>query len=425
MPSPRLTLPLLRPADAPPPRRGHGPVRAALAVAATGIVASATWLVAGDVLPGGRWFAVHLFTLGVLSPLVLALSQHFAATLTRMDEGPTTPLTLVFAAGALGVLVAVPSGTRWLLVTGATVAGAAVFTGYRRLRRHRKGATGARFGWVVRMYERAHGAFLHGAVLGALLGAGLLPGQWYLPGRVAHLHANVLGWGVLTLLATVVFFGPTILRRQIEPGADERAARRLRHGATGVSVAVLALVASGVGGPAGTGLRLLAAGGIATLAWIGTGTIVPIVRTALRGSPSAGRWPIAGACAWLAVGLWADALVVALGAWQWLDALGAAALLGVLLQAIVASVIHLAPVALGRGREHRDALRDRIERFGGTRAALLDLGIVLLVATAAARPLLGTAAVPSAVGRVGWALVALAVLSLPWAVLTTRVPVDG
>lgn len=419
------TLPLFRSDEAPPRRRGHGPVRVVLSVAAVGVVAAAAWLVAGDVLPGGRWFAVHLFTLGVLSPLVLGLSQHFASTLTRLDEGPTTSLTLAFATGAVGVLVAVPSGTRWLLVAGATVASAAVFTGYLRLRRRRKDATGARFGWVVRMYERAHGAFLHGAVLGALLGAGLLPGQWYLPGRVAHLHANVLGWGVLTLLATVVFFGPTILRRQIEPGADERAARRLRHGATGVSVAVLALLASGVGGLAGTGFRLLAAAGIATLAWVGTGTCLPIIRTALRGSPSAGRWPIAGACAWLAVALWADALVVALGAWRWLDALGAAALLGVLLQAIVAAVIHLAPVALGRGRQHRDALRDRIERFGGTRAAMLDLGVVLLVATTAARPLLGTDPLTGATGRVGWALVAVAVLSLPWAVLTTRASDEG
>lgn len=422
---PGLSLPLLRPDDAPTHRRGHGPVRVALAVATTGAVASVTWLLAGDALPGGRWFAVHLFTLGVLSPLVLALSQHFAATLTRLDEGPTTSLTLAFTAGALGVLVAVPSGTRWLLVSGATVASTAVLAGYVRLRRHRTGATGARFGWVVRMYERAHGAFLHGAVLGGLLGAGLLPGQWYLPARVAHLHANVLGWGVLTLLATVVFFGPTILRRQIEPGADERAARRLRHGATGVSVAVLALVASGVGGSVGTGLRLLAAAGVTALAWVGTGTCLPIIRTALRGSPSAGRWPIAGACAWLSLALWADALVVALGAWQWLDALGAAALLGVLLQAIVAAVIHLAPVALGRGREHRDALRDRLERFGGTRAALLDLGVVLLVATTAVRPLLGTDPVTDATGRVGWVLVAVAVLSVPWAVLTTRAAAAG
>lgn len=400
-------------------REGYAHVRTAFAVSALGLVAVVTWLGAGDVLPGGRWFAVHLFTLGVLSPLVLALSQHFAATLTRRDEGGTNALTLLFAAGAMGVLSGVPTGERWVLVAGASIATVAVFVGYLRLRRHRKAALGTRFVWIVRLYERAHGAFLHGAVLGALLGAGVLPGDWYVAARLAHLHANVLGWGVLTLLATVVFFGPTILRRQIEPGADERAARRLRHGATGVSVAVLALLASGIGGALGTGLRLVAALGVAVLAAVGTDTLVPIVRTALRGSPSPGRWPIAAACAWLAAALWADAVVIAFGAWAWLDALGAAALLGVLAQAIVAAATHLLPIAFGRGRAHRDTMRDRVALLAVPRTVLLDLGVLLLVVTAALRPVLGAA--PAVVGWVGWGLVALAVLSLPVAVLPTAV----
>jgi hypothetical protein len=33
--------------------------------------------------------------------------------------------------------------------------------------------------------------------------------------------------------------------------------------------------------------------------------------------------------------------------------------------------------------------------------------------------------VTTATGRAGWALVAVAVLSLPWVVLTTRLPSDG
>lgn len=398
--------------------RGHAPVRVALGIATVGAAAAVLWLVMGDALPGGRWFAVHLFTLGVLSPLVLALSQHFATTLTRGDEGATTALSIGFAAGAVAVLVAVPLGLRPLLVAGAAVTSAAVLVGYVRLRRHRRGATGARFGWVVRIYERAHAAFLHGAVLGALLGTGLLPGQWYLGGRLAHLHANVLGWGVLTLLGTVVFFGPTILRRQIEPGADERAARQLRYGATGVSVAVLALLASGLGGTAGTALRLVAAGGIAVLATVATSTCVPIIRTALHGSPSAGRWLVAGACAWLCAAISADAVVVATGAWQWLDTLGAAALLGALLQAIVGAAIHLVPVTLGRDREHRDALRGRLERHATLRAVALNLGVLLVVTNSALR---SAAIAGVATSRIGWVLLAAAVVTLPL-VLVPRPP---
>lgn len=359
---------------------------------------------------------MHLFTLGVLSPLVLALSQHFGATLTRTEEGDTVRLTLLFTAGAIGVLVGVASGERAVLVAGATLAGTAVTIGDLRLRRARRTATGARFGWIVRLYERAHGAFLHGAVLGALLGAGVLRGSWYLPGRIAHLHANVLGWGVLTLLATIVFFGPTVLRRQIVSGADERAARTLRHGATGLSVALLALLAMGVGGPVAVVARVVAAGGLAVLAWVGTGAVWPVLRTALEGSPSPGRWPLAAACTWLAVGLWADVVVVALGRWALLDALGVVALVGVLLQTILAAVMHLAPIAFGRDRRHRDALRARVARGSGLRTVALDLGVLAVVSAAVWRTLAG--GLPTALpGTVGWALVTIAVVTFPLAVL--------
>lgn len=401
-------------------RTGYAPVRVALAIAAAGIAAAGAWLLLGDVLPGGRWFAVHLFTLGVLSPLVLALSQHFGATLARGEEGDTTVLTATFAVAAVAVLVGVAAGSRAVLVVGATVTSGTVLVGWARLRRLRREAVGARFGWIVRMYERAHGAFLHGAILGALLGIGVLPGDWYLGARTAHLHANVVGWGGLTLLATVVFFGPTVLRRQIEPGADERAARHLRAGATGLTVAVLALLATGVGGTAATALRLVAAIGLAVLAGAATTTCVPIVRTALRGSPSPGRWPIAAACTWLPLALWLDVAVVATGAWQWLDALGVVALTGVLLQAILAAALHLVPIAFARDRPHRDRLRAAAAWGSGPRTVVLDIGILLVVATAALRPVLADPALAAPVGRVGWALVLLAVASLPVGLLSAR-----
>ena len=371
-------------------------------------------------LPGGRWFAVHLFTLGVLSPLVLALSQHFGATLTRGEEGATTLLTATFAGGALLVLVGAAGGHRPVLVAGASVTSAAVFVGYLRLRGLRRGAVGARFGWIVRTYERAHGAFLHGALLGGLLGAGALRGDWYLAARTAHLHANIVGWGSLTLLATVVFLGPTVLRRQIEPGADERAARHLRVGAAGLSVAVLALVGTGLGGTTAVVMRLLAAGGLSLLAGAATTTCLPVVRTAVGGSPAPSRWPIAAACTWLPLVLWADVVVVATGSWRWLDALGVAALAGVLLQAIIATVLHLGPVAFARDRHERDRLRGAAAWGSGPRTLVLDLGVALVVAAATLRPLLDGPVVVTATGRVGWVLVIVAVCSLPVGLLTVR-----
>jgi nitrite reductase (NO-forming) len=351
---------------------------------------------------------------------VLGLSQHFAATLARGQEGATTPLVLAFALGAVGVLTGVADDRRWLLVAGASLAAGVVVLAWLRLRRARAGAVGARFGWIVRMYERAHGAFLHGALLGALLGAGLVSGPWYLPTRIAHLHANVLGWGGLTLLATLVFFGPTVLRRQIEAGADERAARHLRRGATGLTVALFALLATAAGGAAGTVARLVAAGGLGVLAHAATTTCAPILRTALRGSPSPGRWPIAAVCTWLPAALWLDVLVVATGAWAWLDALGVVALTGVLLQAVLAAALHLVPIAFARDRVERDRLRAGVARGTVARTVLFDFGVVLVVTAAALRPVLDDPATVTLPGRTGWALVALAMATLPVGLLSAR-----
>ncbi len=238
-------------------------------------------------------------------------------------------------------------------------------------------------------------------------------------GRVAHLHANVLGWGVLTLLATVVFFGPTILRRQIEPGADERAARRLRHGATGVTVAVLALVATGSAAGRRHGLppgRRRRHGG-ARLGRHRDGRADRAHRTARQPERrDAGRSP--RACAWLGSrpcgpdvrggrpGRVAMAGRARRGRAARRPAAGdrrggdpprsrspsgAAASTGT-------------PCVTGRPR-HRDRGRSRWRPGWSCWSARRQCGHS------------GDATVPAAIGRTGWVLVVVAVLSLPLAVL--------
>ena len=80
--------------------------------------------------------------------------------------------------GAVAVFIGVVGGRPWLVAAGATAISTVVLVSYQRLRRLHRTALGARFGWVVRTYERAHGAFLFGALLGALVGAGALAGRW-------------------------------------------------------------------------------------------------------------------------------------------------------------------------------------------------------------------------------------------------------
>jgi nitrite reductase (NO-forming) len=359
------------------------------------------WIVAGRRLPGGRWLAVHLFTIGVVTNLVLGLSDHFARALMHQPGAmPGWQLALTNA-GALMVLWGIPSSERWSIAAGATALIVAVFASYRRLRALRRTALGPRFAWVVRMYERSHGAFLHGALLGALIGTGLLGGRWIAAVRTAHLHVNLLGWAGLTLLATVVFFGPTIGRTRIQEGADARAARALRIGATALAIAVLGLIGTGFSGTLGTVSRLIAALGLAIYAWSATVVCRPVF-SAMVATRSPGRWPVLASVSWFPLVAWADVVVVGTATWRWVDPLGAAMFLGVLAQAIAASLGYLAPQLVPQG-PRRDLVRRRAEAWVPVRALAWNAGVGLVASAAIAGPSAGRTW--AGVARVGWALV--------------------
>lgn len=393
-----------------------------LRVAVAYLVVALVWVVAGTSLPGGRWFAVHLFTLGTLTNLILVFSEHFGRTLTRAPEVRIRWQLPVLNLGVVGVLVGLPAEATWLVAAGASVVTATVFVAYLRLRRLRRDAVGARFTWVVRGYERAHGAFIHGAILGALLGTGVLSGAWYGPARLAHLHVNILGWGGLTLLCTLVFFGPTVTRCRIEPGADERAARALRHGATGLTVGVVLLLATGFGGAAVLPLRLASALGLAVFAWAATTTCLAVLRAVLRAKPTATRAPIAAVCLWLPAVIWVDVAVVAAGRWDLLDAVGLAAVLGVLLPAITATLIFLAPMLRGPTVPSRARIIERLERGADLRTVAANAAALVLVVGAAFGTTLGTGG--AWMVRSAWVTFAVAIVPpLLFAVARPRSPI--
>jgi hypothetical protein len=400
------TLPVHQPARSSP----FGGSAPSLRTAVTYLAAAVVWVTIGDRLPGGRWFAVHLFTLGALTNLILVFSDHFARTLTRAAgvAGPRWPLP-VLNLGVLLVLTGIPTDRPVVVAVGATTVTAVVIASYLRLRRLRRDAVGARFTWIVRTYERAHGAFVHGAILGALLGTGLLAGDWYAPARLAHLHVNVLGWAGLTLLATLVFFGPTVTRCRILPGADDRAARALRHGATGLTLAVLLLLATGFGGDLEVPLRLGAAAGLAVFATAATITCGTVLAAVLRAKPTATQAPVAAVCVWFPLVAWGDVAVVATGEWALLDAVGVAILVGVLVPMITATLSYLAPLLRGPTAPVRARITARLERGADTRAIVANVAAVTLVVTAAFGTSLGVGG--SWMIRGAW--VALAAATLP------------
>jgi hypothetical protein len=400
------SLPLLSPGhDRPRGASPFGPAAPSILAALAYAGALAVWLVGGDALPGGRPFAVHLFTLGILTNLVLTFSEHFARTLTRTPGERAWWWPIVTNLAILAVLTGLAS--RWLplLVAGATLLVGVVLLASLRLRRMRRAAVGARFGWIVVVYERAHGAFVLGALLGALMGAGLVSGSWFGATRLAHLHANLLGWGGLTLLATLVFFGPTMARTRIVPGADAVAARTLTHGATALGVAVVLLVLAGVGDAWGSVLYVLAAAALAVHAVIATIVCLPVARAVRTGPASAPRPLVLGVCVWTTAVVWADVVIVTAQAWRWLDALGLAALTGVLAQAVLATLVYLAPMLRGRTSVSREVIRHRLDHGARSRAVALSAGALLSVVGAArlvdALPLLG----------LGWAVLLATLLA--------------
>jgi hypothetical protein len=396
-------------------RPGHGGARAvrrspfgaaapSISLALVYGLALMVWLAVGDRLPGGRWFAVHLFTLGVLTNVVLTFSEHFSRTVTRTPGERAAWWPVVTNLGILLVLVGLPTGERWLLAGGASIVTGSVCAAYLRIRRMRHAAVGARFAWIARVYERAHAAFVFGALLGALMGTGVVAGGWYGAARTAHLHANVLGWGGLTLLATLVFFGPTMGRTRIESGADERAARALRYGATGLSVALVLLLLTGLGGTAGTLSRVAAATGLAVYAVVSVVVTLPVGRAVWRAKPTASRPLVVAVCVWLPFVTGADVVIVATGSWRWFDALGVAALAGVLAQAMLATLVYLAPMLRGGDTVAREAIRRRLEIGTRSRAFAYQLGVLVSVLGAS------RAGPDLAVAAMGFSLVAVTIL---------------
>ena len=366
--------------------------------------AAAAWVVAGEALPGGRWLAVHLFTLGVVTNVVLALSDHFARTLTH-QPGRVPAWQLPTAnAGVLCVLAGRVGGWSWAVVLGATVLTAVVFLSYRRLRHMRRRALAPRFGWIVRMYERAHGAFIHGAVLGAILGTGAA-GRWYVPVRTAHLHVNLLGWAGLTLLATMVFFGPTVARAQIGEGREARARRALGWGATGLTAGVVAILGSGIQGTIGVVFRSVAAAGLATFAWSVSAVSAGVVEAVRRARPSPQSWAMLAASCWFPAVAWADVAVIAFDLPHLLDPLGAALVLGVLVQLIQGSMTYLTPLLIDRAG--RERVSELLAAGGRSRVVAWNLAVALAVVGAVGGSPSGAAA---ALDRVGWGL-AIALLA--------------
>ena len=367
-------------------------------------VLSLVWLLAGDALVGGRWLVTHMFTLGVLSVLIWSFSRNFAARFTGAGDlperlGTTWALTLLLGASVTVMIGGRALGAHWPLVGGTAGVMVVIAANVLTLRRLRHRAKNERFVWVVRRYEDAHLVFLVAAGLGGAVGAGWVPGQLFVAVRDAHIHLTVLGWAGLTVLTTLVVFGPAMLRVRIAPGAEQRAAAALQWAVLGLAAAAVAVVLNGVGLIIGDGAegptRLLFVLGMAVYFQAVLVVALPLLRAIREQDRSPLRWPVAATVIWFPVAVLVDTVRVVFGRPGWSLGLAAVLLLGVLAQLILAVLLHVAPLLRGRDFATRDLLIARTEQLPRTRTAVLNLGVlVLLVADL----------LPGQSGEVGWLL---------------------
>ena len=376
-------------------------------------VAALVWLVAGRWLPGERWVVVHLFTLGVLTTLIAAFTRHFSSSFTGQGAPRKIRYRLAVAVvldlSVLALLVGRLTHGRVLLALGT--AGLLVVVGENLwgLRSTRWHARVSRFTWIVRRYEDAHAAFMVAAVLGTLVGMGALRGGWWLGARDAHVHLNVLGWAGLTVLATLVVFGPALLRVRIEPDVEERSAVALRWAAGALFAAAAWLVlASGLPAEAGTVMRIAATAALLVYGWGVVVVASATLASARRSGGSPSRLPVMGAVAWLPLGVLVDVVAVATSQRRLYDVVGAVLFIGVLTQLILAVLLHLVPNLRGSDTATRDALRERLGRGAAARAGLLNLGVAVVAAGLVVEAVSDLS--PDVLVRAGWGAIALGIL---------------
>lgn len=380
-------------------------------VAAVFGVACLVWLIGGTALPGGRWIVVHLFTLGVLTVLIWTFTAHFATTFAAGGaQAPTRGMlvvrTLALAASIVTMLVGRVLGLHLAVVIGSVGIMLAVASNLLVLRALQERASTTRFLWVVRRYRDAHLAFLAAAALGGALGAGWIPGSLFVAVRDAHIHLNVLGWGGLTVLATLVVFGPALLRTRLDPRDEARAAAGSQVAVLGLLVAAGGFVVTSLGDGAGPA-RLLTVGGLSAYGYGVAVVAWPLLEAARRTVRSPLRWLVGAALLWFGAVIVADLAMAVVGGPNWSYGRASMVLLGAFAQLIIAVVSYLAPMYRGRDLATRDLLLARVEAIAPHRAVAFNLGVLLLATSSLLASASGLAV--AAIRGAGWLVLGVAV----------------
>ncbi|MGP7960352.1 multicopper oxidase domain-containing protein [Sanguibacter sp. A247] len=360
------------------------------------------WLLAAAVVsivhrevPASSWLLVHLTLLGAATNAILVWSAHFADALLRrrVAEGARRWQAVRLVTLNVGVLATVVGmvASRWgVTIVGASIVGLAVAWHGAALARSTRGALTGPLAVCVRFYVAAAWLLPFGAVAGVLLARGAAPGE-HARLILAHTGLNVLGFIGLTVLGTLVTLWPTMLRTTMDPRAVRAVTPTLALTLTGLTVGVAGSL---------TGLRLVAAAGVACYIAGVVVAVVPMMGAARKRPPASFSTLSAAAAVtwWLGVLVTVVVLLLSQPSWTGLEArlgvLTVPLVGGFVAQVLIGALTYLVPVVLGGGPAVVRTTAARLERGALTRVVVANgaLLIFVLPGTSALRALSSIAA---------------------------------
>ena len=343
-----------------------------------------------------EWLVIHLLLLGAVTNAIVVWSSHFATTLLAPAHRPErlrASSLLVLNVGIVCVLAGVTSDLFAVTVIGAALATLVIGANGFAIARAVCAARAGRFASTVRFYAVAAVAVVFGIAAGTALVRGVPP-TWYARVFAAHVHLNVFGWVALTVLGTEFGMWPMVLRTRMAEGVETAARHTLALCATALALTTLGLLA---------GTRFVVIAGLAVYLAGTARSLEPFVRTALQRPPhSPAAWMLAAATSWLFIAVASDFAMACyyrdINAYAYhLDGVVPWMITGFVLQMLGGALTYLIPVVVGGGPMGGRRIASILDRWGATRAAAFNAGVVLI-----ALPL------PHAETVAGWWLVGVA-----------------
>ena len=326
-------------------------------------------------VPDFRWVMVHLVTLGLITNSIMVWSQHFTESLlkNRLPDGARRRQLARIRTLNVGIVLLIAgllSTWYWLTVLAAVLIGAALTWHGTALLGQLRTALPSRFAVTVKYYVVAAFLLPVGAVLGAVLAAGL-SAPWHARVLLAHEATNVLGFVGLTVAGTLLTLWPTILRTRMV-GFSSRI--------TAVALPVMTGgIVTTVGGSL-LGTVWVTVAGLAAYICGLVAVAVVMAGTACRRRPAdyAGFSVAAGVMWWLATTVVITWLVAGHGfETAVLRQLTVPFVAGFLAQVLLGAMTYLLPVTMGGGPATVRAANQVINRAAMFRVVVINLCVLL------------------------------------------------